>query len=289
MKKVLLVFAILLIGIAFAQAGDPTKKIVANINDKLTVSLSELQGEIRMLPQDKIQLATTKEGVKQILDQIIQRKLIADEGRSMKADTIPVVKEAIRRSEDMVYADFVVVTLRSGIQPVTPEQAQKYYADNESVFYTSVVFDLKQIVVATQDEGNKVVAALKSGKKFDDLMTQYPGLPDGPKSGNLGSIPMVQLSENVIEAVKNLKAGQYSEPIKTDNAIHILFVVSRQEPKKLDYEKIKDDLRNQLTNQAANDKINKHVQEMVDKAKVTYDNGIMNEAILQQQEQAPGK
>jgi parvulin-like peptidyl-prolyl isomerase len=287
MKKTLFVLSILLIGVALAQATDPTKKVVATINDNITVTLSELQGEIRMLPQDKMQIATTKEGVQQVLDQIIQRKLLGSEGRSMKADTIPVVKEAIRRSEDMVFADYVVVDIRSKLQPVTPEQAQKYFADNESLFYTSVIFDLKQVVVATQEEANKVTAALKSGKKFDDLMVQYPGLPDGPKSGNLGSIPMVQLSENVIVALKDLKAGEYSQPIKTDNAVHVLFVVSRQEPKKLEYDKIKDDLQNQLSNSVANEQINQHVQSLVDKAKVTYDNGLMKEAILQQQQQAP--
>lgn len=276
MKKVF--FLLVLCGILFSQSS----RVVATINENITVTLSELQGEIRTLPQDRMQLATTKEGVQQILDQIIQRKLLAAQARTLKADTVSIVKEAIKRSEEMLLADFMALTIRANVPPVTAEEARNYYNQNEATFYTSPLLELKQIVTSTKEDADKVATALKAGKNFDELIKQYPGITDGPRSGGLGLISLNQLNPDIVEVVKDLKPGQWGGPVKTDAGYHILYIVTRHEPRKLEYDKISEDLREQLTNLKAQQEVVNYGQSLYDSARITIDNSVLKEAIIQQ-------
>ncbi|RKZ29391.1 hypothetical protein DRQ36_08810 [bacterium] len=279
MRNGFVLLFLLLLGVAFAQNGN---KIVATVNDDIQVTLAELQAEVNTLPRERLELATTKEGIGQILDQIIQRKLLAQKARALQMDTISIVQNAIERSTESILADFIVINIRQSTTPVTAEEAQQIYTANESLFYSAPSLNLKQIVVATSDDADKVSKALNSGEKFDDLIDKYPGVSGGAQSGSLGVIPLNQLTPNVQGAVQNLKPGEWAGPIQTDAGFHFLEVISRQEPAKIEFEKISEDLVQQLTNQRAQTNVISYVESLVDEAKITIDNAVLKEAIVSQ-------
>ncbi len=280
MKKYLLL-SILILGTGlFAQASEAA--IVATVNDNIVVTLGELQGEIRTLPQDQMSIATTKEGVNQVLDAIIRRKLLADKALSFKVDTVHVVQEAIKRSREIVLADFLAMNIQmnSNSEPITEEQAREVYTQNESLFYSPKEVDLKQIVATSQDEADKVKAELDQGKKFDELMAKYPGNPQGAKSGNIGLIAVNQLTPSVVEVVDKLQVGKWGGPVQTDSGFHFLYLISVKPSEKMDFEIIKDDLIKQITNNRAQEALDGYLQTLVDESKITLDNSVLKEAIL---------
>ena len=281
MRKILPILVLLsLVGMVFAQSDE---KVVAKIDDEIEVTLNELQGEIRTLPQERLSLATTRDGVKQLLDQIIQRKLMAKKARDLQMDTVEVVKEAIRRSEDMILSDFLVMNIRMQTQSVTEEEARNYYQENEEDFYTQLQLDLKQIVVGSQEMANEVKKKLDSGKDFDALIQEYPGISGGAQSGSLGVFGLGQLASNVGAVVQNLDGGEWGGPVQTDAGFHFLYVVSRKEPTKMEYDKISGELVDLLNNQKVQVGVTTYVQSLVDDAKITIDNAILKEAVVEQQ------
>lgn len=278
MKKLAIAMLLLLPAVAlFGQAFED--KVVAKINDNVEVMLSELQAEISSLPQERLEIAASKEGVDQILDQIIRRKLLAEQAKIMQMDTVSVVKNAIRNATEGILADFLIIVIRQNTQPITEEQASEFYASNESLFYSSPAMQLKQIVVATQQEAAEVEKKLKT-EDFDKLIDQYPGIQGGPNSGNLGTIPVTQLSEDVYTRISTLSPGQWAGPIQTGSGFHFIKVMKINPAQKLDYKDISEDLQQQLTVSVANNEVNEYIKNLVNNATITRNNSAINEAIL---------
>lgn len=278
MKTITLVLLTLTMAVAlFAQAAG--EKIVASVNDNIQITLEELQAEIRTIPQENLEIATTKEGVDQILDQVIRRKLLALKAREMEMDTVTIVKKAVANSEESILADFLLIQLRQSTQLVTPEQAQQFYTENESLFYSAPTLELKQIVVATADDAVKVEKDLKGGD-FDGLMAKYPGITDGARSGDLGIIPVNQLATNVFDAIGSLDAGEWAGPIQTGSGYHFIMVVAKAPSKKVVFEEISENLQQQLTANVANQNVTAYIQELEDNASITRNNAAIKDAIL---------
>ncbi|MCK5832862.1 peptidyl-prolyl cis-trans isomerase [bacterium] len=280
MKKILILSFLVLVGCAFAQADG--KGIVATVNDDVIVTLNELMGEIRTLPQDQVSIATTKEGVTQVLDGIIRRKLLADNARMLQVDTVQVVKEAMNRSEDIVLADFLVMNIQANSQtePVTEADAQQVYAQNESLFYSIPQVELKQIVAISEDEADKIEGELEKGKKFDDLIERYPGNPEGAKSGDIGFILQNQLSPAVVQIADGLTPGKWGGPIKTESGLHFIYLISRKPSEKLAFEDIKEDLIGRIGGLRAQNAVDGYIQSLIDESKVSIDNSVLKEAIV---------
>lgn len=280
MKKLTIITLLFLFATAavFGQATED--KVVAKVNDDIEVMLSELQAEIRSLPQERQEIATTKEGVDQILDQIIRRKLLAKQAKAMQVDTIPIVQQAIDNAIEGILADFMIIQLRQSTQPVTEQQAQQFYTQNESLFYSAPTLQLKQIVVATSEEAAEVEKKLEN-QEFDELIDMYPGIPGGANSGNLGTIPVNQLSPDVYNRIKDLQPGEYAGPIQTGAGFHFIKVMKKTPSQKVEYENISKNLQEQLTANAASQNVTGYIQNLVNEATITRNNAAIKEAILQ--------
>ncbi len=289
MKKLLALVILLMGGCLFAQA-EPSD-VVATINDSLEVTLSELQGEIRTLPKDQASVATTKDGVKQVLDKIVQRKLLANQARTLQVDTIQVIKEALRRSQDIVLADFLLMNVQNDAnsKPVTEEEAKQVYAQNESLFYSIPQVELKQIVATSKDEADAIKAELDKGKDFDALMKKYPGNPDGARSGDLGTIPLNKLTQTVIEVVQGLEPGNWGGPIQIGNGWHFLYLISKTPAKKLSFEDVQKDLTQRIATLRVQNAVDSYIQSLVDESKITIDNSVLKKAVVPKQQPPAGK
>ncbi len=284
MKK--MIFAAILLAIfttaIFAQMGED--KVVASVNDDIQIMLSELQAEVQSLPREQLEIATTKEGVDEILDQIIRRKLLAKQARALQVDTLDIVQKAIENSIENILAEFMVISLRQSVKPITPDQAQEFYASNESLFYSSPTMQLKQIVVGTSEEAAEVQKKLEKGD-FDKLIDEYPGIPGGANSGNLGTIPVTQLSPDVYNQIAELSPGEWKGPIQTGAGFHFIKVINITPSSKMEYDDIAEDLQQTLTSNLAGQEVGGYIQSLVDEATITRNNAAIREAILQRQPQ----
>ncbi len=280
MKK-LTVFTLLFLFATVAIFGQQGQdKVVASVNDDIQIMLSELQAEIRSLPQERLEIATTKEGVDQILDQIIRRKLLAKQAEAMQLDTIQIVQEAIDNSIESILADFLVISIRQNTQPVTEEQAMNFYTNNESLFYSAPTMQLKQIVVASSEVAAEVKKKLEK-QDFDELINMYPGIPNGASSGDLGTIPVNQLSPDVYTQIADLEPGEWAGPIQTGAGFHFIKVLKKSPSQKVNYEDIAEDLQEQLTANTASQNVNGYIQSLESDATITRNNAAVKEAILQ--------
>jgi peptidyl-prolyl cis-trans isomerase SurA len=117
------------------------------------------------------------------------------------------------------------------------DELQKYFAANSAKFLKPETVDVSEIFLSLagkQDADVKARAAqlvtqLRAGADFCTLAAAYTERPatGGQKPCKVGLFQMPDLRPDIAGAIKNVKAGGVSEPLKTDEGYQILRVDSR--------------------------------------------------------------
>ena len=85
-----------------------------------------------------------------------------------------------------------------------------------------------EVVAAAQAKADKVYELLKKGGNFDELAKQYSDGPTASLGGDLEYFKRGTLSKDLEERVFALKAGDYTEPVRTNQGWVILKVTEHQ-------------------------------------------------------------
>jgi peptidyl-prolyl cis-trans isomerase SurA len=153
-------------------------------------------------------------------------------------DSMEDLEKAVR-SEGLSFEDFKA-NIRNGIVSqevvrdevgrklaLTAKQEQAYYDAHKQEFAQPEQIRLSEILIPTPDDAtdaqvaqaqakaNDVIAKLKAGAKFEDMVKQYSGGPNADKGGDLGTYPRGQLGKVLEDQTFVLQPGQWTAPIRT--------------------------------------------------------------------------
>jgi len=85
-----------------------------------------------------------------------------------------------------------------------------------------------EVVAKAQAKADEVYALLQKGGKFEDLAKQYSNGPTAATGGDLEYFKRGTLSKELDQQVFEMKAGDYTKPIRTNQGFVILKVTERQ-------------------------------------------------------------
>ena len=125
---------------------------------------------------------------------------------------------------------------------LTAKEEQTYYDAHKQEFEQPEQVRLSEILIPTPDgatdaqiaqaqaKADDVVAKLKAGTKFEDLVKQYSGGPNPETGGDLGQFKRGALGSKVLEdPTFALKAGESTAPIRTRQGFVVLKVTEHTE------------------------------------------------------------
>jgi peptidyl-prolyl cis-trans isomerase SurA len=143
---------------------------------------------------------------------------------------------------DRVVTQMVVrdeVGRRLGSQ-MTPSQEQAYYEAHKQDFMQPEQIKLSEILIPTLADANDAVVAqaqakadgietqLKAGGNFEELAKANSGGPTAAQGGELGMYKRGTLGQVLEDQTFNLKAGEWTAPIRTKQGFVILKVIEHQ-------------------------------------------------------------
>jgi parvulin-like peptidyl-prolyl isomerase len=272
-KKILLSsVATLMLATTSLTASD---KVYATVNgenitaDDIALVLKDPRIQFETLPQNN---------QKQILDQLIDRKLLGKKALSTEVVNTKAYKETLEKTIKTLKLDLAlqmwIQNLSNEIK-VADKDAQKYYNDNKSRFQTQPELKASHILVKTEDEAKKIISQLKGSKNLKaDFTKEAKANSIGPSKVNGGELGWFTQEKMVPEfsmATMMLKKGTITtNPVKTQFGYHVIYLDDKKDAKNLTFDEVKNEIKQYLGQDQFKAKLDAIIKKEKSKAKIVY-------------------
>ncbi|QNA89027.1 peptidylprolyl isomerase [Massilia sp. Dwa41.01b] len=202
-----------------------------------------------------------REDIKQ---QLIFREVVMQEALKGGYDKKPQVKAAV---DDARRAILIQALGRDYLtkNPVSEADVKAAYDRYAKETAASKDFHLRHILLATEDEAKAVIAKLKGGAKFEDLVKQSKDTGTAGKGGDLDWQESSFLPPETAAAMAKLpKGGFLDTPVRGPYGFHVFKVDDSRPTVVRKFEEKQQELGNQLVQQ----KVAAYYGELIKKAKV---------------------
>ena len=252
-KIVSSILAFLLFSIMFLKATQAQNiPIVANVNNE-DISLETMIHAMNELPPE-IQSQPFMSYYEDLLERVIDIKLIAQEGKKMKLDEEPSVRAAI---------DFVIekVLMQAFLSKYVQENIKE---ENLKASYNNFIADetsreeikASHILMDTESEAIDIINMLNDGDDFAELAKNKSTGPSGPSGGDLGWFKRGQMVPPFEKAAFSLNKNEISQrPVQTQFGWHVIKVFDIRIPEAPSYESMKSKLIQDLERKIVSKKI----------------------------------
>jgi parvulin-like peptidyl-prolyl isomerase len=250
MRKVaILLLIILLLGTLAACAKKEEAKgpYLAKVGNG-TITETDLEREMKTLPEFAQALFAGPGGKEKFLDELIKKEVLYQEALKKGLDKDPKFNAKV---EDFKKITLVGMLLDKEIEAkgkVTEQDAKAYYEKNKADFAFVKQIKASHILVKTEDEANKIYERLIKGEDFAKIAKQSSIDTGSAKNGgDLGYFAKGQMVPEFESAAAQLKAGEISHPIKTKFGYHIIKVTDKKTDKPVEFEKVKNVIMQRLS------------------------------------------
>jgi len=277
-SSVLFGVALVVVVVCFGQgqqiSGDD---IVAEVNG-MEITVNDMMAELnRLSPEVQQQIIQDPNGRNQLLNSIISKKLLVAKAKSLGIDTLDFVKQAVQRSAEDIYVQVLLNEVRRQNTQVTDEEAKQWYQQNDTLFDFDYRYHISQLVLVDKEVAEDVLSKLKKGKlNWDEAVKKYPGTANN-RSGDGGWMFKNNIVPAAREAIANLKPGEMSEVIQIGSVYYIIKLMDMEEPRKASFEEVKNNIMQILANQKAQDATTQYQNNLLNQAKISIDNSILNQ------------
>ncbi len=211
-----------------------------DITDLETLAFNALQGGQSRLDSQQAQV--------QLLNQLVNTVLLAQQARKNGVDKLPQVAAAMKMADIQVLAEAQVNSFFEK-SPVSDEEIKAAY-DQKFTAESLQEYKVRHILVQEEKPAKEIIDALAKGEDFVKLAKEHSLDSSKDTGGELGWIGRSQVVKPFGDALTNLEKGEYSTaPVQTQFGWHVIEVVDirTQEPPPL--EQVKDQLKLQIRQQ----------------------------------------
>lgn len=172
-------------------------------------------------------LDPASESFRRTTDEVIDRRLLASEAARRKLEKDPAVQRRLAAARERILADLVVDATVTGA--ISEQAIRSLYQEQVRLSRASEEIRARQILVATQAEGDAIRKLLSSGGSFEalamerslDAATRFNG-------GDLGYFTVDIMPDSYEAALKPAKAGQVIGPFQVEGGWALVKVEDRR-------------------------------------------------------------
>ena len=252
-KIISLILSLTLISIIFIKSAQTQDiPIVANVN-KEKISLETMIHAMNELPPE-IQSQPFMSYYEELLERVIDIKLIAQEGKKINLEEEPSVKAAIDFvTEKVLMQAFLSKYVQKNISEESLKASYNNYIADE---ISREEIKASHILLDTQNEAVEVIKMLNNGDDFAEVAKNKSTGPSGPSGGDLGWFKRGQMVPPFENAAFSLGQNEISQkPIRTQFGWHVIKVFEKRIPQAPSYENMKNNLIQDLERKIVSKKI----------------------------------
>ncbi|MDP3387003.1 MAG: peptidylprolyl isomerase [Eubacteriales bacterium] len=223
------------------------RKILAKVDGK-EITQEMFDNIMRNLPENHAAQATTEEGQKRLLDEIISGELLYIDAMARKMNEEESFKAILEETKKNLLQRFAIEELIADVN-VSDSDVLAYYNANTGQFANNEEVTASHILVATKEESDRIAIEINEGLDFAEAAKKYSSCPSKEVGGNLGTFEKGRMVPEFEKAAFSLPVGVVSEPIETQFGFHLIKVDDRSNPGVAEFVEVKDSIRTQMINQ----------------------------------------
>ena len=202
---------------------------------------------------------------RQVKDLLIQQTVLLQEANKAKIANKPDVKRAIENSRDQILIQGLAQDWAQK-NPVSEADLKKAY-DQDKAAYGDTEYQVRHILVKTEDQAKNLISRLNKGADFGKLAQEFSeDTGNKGQGGLLGWVVPRSFVPAFGASFTALKPGEIAQsPIRTQFGFHVVKLEAKRKAELYpSYESQKPVIRNALANQ----KVQMHFQDLIKKANV---------------------
>ncbi len=238
-------------------------KDVATINGKGITEDDYKKAVDQLGPQGEM-VKTNPQVRTQFLDHIIDRSLLADQGKDSKLEDSDRYKALVESAKRDILAQLYLDKFIT--ESTTEPKLKEYFEKNKKKFQAKEV-KAQHILFeeAKKAEAEKAFKEIKAKNNFDDLLKKYATDPSGSKGGDLNWFSEGRMVPEFEKAAFATAKGKVAaELVKTQFGYHIIKIVDTRGGDQVKFEDKKQEVEQDIRMNARNDL----VKSLRDKAQV---------------------
>jgi peptidyl-prolyl cis-trans isomerase C len=236
MVTISLVFAF----VACAKKGEQKGPYLAKVgNTKITQT--DLEREIKNLPEFAQKLFEGSGGKEKFLDELIKKELLYQEALKKGIDKDAEYQRKVAEFKKLTLIGQLLEKEIETKAKVTDQDVKDYYEKHKEELASVSQIRASHILVKTEEDAKKILERLKKGEDFAKIAKKSSIDPGSAKNGgDLGFFSSGQMVPEFEAAAARLKTGEISDPVKTKFGYHIIKVTDKKMGKPVEFEKVRN-------------------------------------------------
>lgn len=253
---------------------DPDE-VVATVGDE-TITQGDLEGELNMLAPQWRGRIKTEGGRKNVIQNVVRRRLILMEAEARGVDKDPKLMIELERLKSARLLNKMLSDDKSLDEALLKQKFEENKASfdtPERIKARHILIKLKPDASAAEQarvkaEADKIAKAARGGADFAKLAKEKSDGPTKENGGDLGIFARGKMDPEFENVAFGLKAGQVSDPVKTSFGYHIIKVEEKLAPASPTYEEVKDQVAKKFKPQLERERFEKFLGSLEEKYKV---------------------
>ena len=244
----------------------PEEKILARVGEKV-ITQSDLDEIVKRYESfHKGGDPYTLDEKKRFLDALIKNAIIGMEAEKEKLYEKPEFQSKLKMYRNELLVNEYVTTKITPFISVTDEEVDSLMKASPNLVPKGTL-TLKEILVRTEKEAEAIYQDLKKGADFSKVATEKSIAQSKTNGGLIGTVSIGQLLPDVEALVSNLKEGEFSKPVKSDEGFRILYLVNRKERSPQEMKTLEAKVRDKVIQLQKNQKIEAMIEKKVEELK----------------------
>jgi peptidyl-prolyl cis-trans isomerase C len=221
-----LIFGSLILPWAACTPPPSEERVVAFVNGK-PITQTEFDHEWAALPE-ATKARYEKEGGRQVfLKELVDDEILLQEARKLGLDQSDAIRDRVRRYKEKLLKDELLKDRMKTTVELTKEELDKYYEEHAGELLTSLKVRVSQMLLPNYPAAKDLETQVNRGGDFGKFAQRYSvDYKTKAKGGDLGPYRKGLVIPEVDEAIKTLKPGMVSAPIKTDAGYYLVMITA---------------------------------------------------------------
>jgi peptidyl-prolyl cis-trans isomerase C len=215
-----------------------TVDTVATVNGA-TISRNQYNIYLKSMLQGKDPSSLTQAQKEEALDTLVRAQLVVQQADKNGLTKDPQTADLIELSRMNAVQQAFTENFAKENKPTDDEVKKEYDLQVSQLPHTE--YHVQHILVPSEDEANKAIAALGKGAKFEDVAKKSSTDSSKNQGGDLGWMQPERMVKPFADAMVALKPGDYTHiPVHTEYGWHVIKVVETRPLAPPPYDSVKD-------------------------------------------------